>query len=396
MAALLSSEIDDGNKRDILVEHIADARRLGVDVRAPDVNAGEADFTVEGGTILFGLTAIKGVGRGAAEEIVRLRREGGAFTDLFDLCERIDPRIVTRAALERLIKAGALDCFGARRSQLMAALPRALQAAAEVQQDRRHGQKSLFGAPAGESDDSAAPAEPRAPSEALPDLPEWSDSEKLKNEKEALDFYFSSHPLTQHEEVLRRFATHTVESLGSLGVNQEVVLGGLLTQVRRLNTKKARNGNTRYVRCKLEDFTGTVECVMWPDDFARCKDEVLEDRVCFVRGAVERTREEPGLILTRILRLEQAQVELARGLWLGLTLGVHGPTEIDAIARVLRRAPGSCPVYLTLRDASGKRGVLRAGDGFRVNPANVAVGELETLLGNGSVKFAGAVNGKRG
>src|SRR5262249_46671441 len=112
MAALLSSEVEDGNKRDIMVDHIGDARRLGVEVKQPNVNEGEADFTVAGGKILFGLTAIKGVGRGAAEEIVRARKEKGPFRDLFDFCDRVDLRTVPRAAMERLIKAGAMDCFG--------------------------------------------------------------------------------------------------------------------------------------------------------------------------------------------------------------------------------------------------------------------------------------------
>jgi DNA polymerase-3 subunit alpha len=396
MAALLSSEVDDGNKRDILVEHIADARRLGCPVLPPDVNAGEADFTVAGGKILFGLTAIKGVGRGAASEIVRARGDGGPFKDLFDLCERIDSKLVPKAALERLIKAGALDCLGAHRAQLMLVLPKALQAAAEVQQDRRQGQRNLFDAFAGGGDNAAAEVDTRAEAlGSLPDIGEWSDNEKLKHEKEALDFYFSSHPLAQHEELLRRFATHTVEQLGNQGPNQEVILGGILTQVRYQNTKKARSGNTRYFRCKLEDFTGTVECVMWPDDFARCKGEIVEDRVCFVKAVVERTREEPGLILSRILTPEQAQVELARGLWLMLGLGMHGPEVIETIARVLRRTPGACPVYLSIRDAAGKRTDLKLGEEFHVNPAGVAAAELETLLGSGSVKFAGPANGKR-
>src|SRR5262249_40214678 len=159
------------------------------------------------------------------------------------------------------------------------------------QRDLRAGQGSLFGA-----DGAAGPVRAE---EALPDLPEWPDNEKLKYEKEALDFYLSSHPLAEHEEALRRFATHRVDQLGELGPNQEVIRGGMLTQIRFLNTKKARNGNSRYVRCKLEDFSGAVECVMWPDDFVRYKDDVREDHVCFVKGAVERNREEPGLILTR-------------------------------------------------------------------------------------------------
>src|SRR5262249_33728530 len=116
MAALLSSEIDDGNKRDIMVDHIADARKLGVEVLPPDVNVSEPNFTVQQGKIVFGLAAIKGCGRNATEAIVRARAEGGPFRDLFDFCERIDPKAVNQASIERLIKAGAFDHFRGHRA----------------------------------------------------------------------------------------------------------------------------------------------------------------------------------------------------------------------------------------------------------------------------------------
>src|SRR5579871_3718570 len=235
MAALLSSEVDDGNKRDILVQHMEDARRLGIEVVPPDVNSSEVEFAAAGNKILFGLTAIKGVGRGAAQEILRARHEGGAFKDLFDFCERVDLKIVPRLAIEKLIKAGAFDGMGARRSQWMAVVPKALQAAGELQQDRRVGQLNFLDSLASNS------AEPPPVGQGLPDIPEWSDTEKLKNEKEALDFYFSSHPLTQHEHDLRRLASHTVEQLAQLAANQEVTLGGILTSIRFQMTKKARN-----------------------------------------------------------------------------------------------------------------------------------------------------------
>ncbi|HEV3115805.1 MAG TPA: DNA polymerase III subunit alpha, partial [Gemmataceae bacterium] len=387
MAALLSSEIEDGNKRDIMVQHIEDARRLRADVLQPNINSSEVEFAVAEGHILFGLTAIKGVGRGAAEEIVRARRERGPFKDLFDLCERVDLKIVPRSALERLIKAGAFDCLGARRAQWMHVLPQALQAAGELQQDRRFGQGNFLDVFAG------GDSEPAAVSATLPDIPEWPDSEKLKNEKEALDFYFSSHPLAQHEKDLRRFSTHTVESLGNLPANQEVLIGGMLTQIRFQNTKKARNGNTRYVRCKLEDFTGAAECVMWPDDFIRYKDEFKEDRVCLVKATVERTREEPGLILTRILTLQQAKMELTRWLRLTLSAEVHGPGEMQRLAGILQRAPGPCPVFLEVRDAGGKRCRLKASEQFRINPSTLCTSELEMLLGAERVEFHGQANG---
>src|SRR5262249_18467819 len=151
------------------------------------------------------------------------------------------------------------------------------------------------------------------------------------------------------------FGTAMVADLRQLPLNAEVTLGGMLTQIRFMNTKKARNGNTRYLRCKLEDFTGVAECVMWPDDFARHKEEGAEDRVCFVKGTIERTREEPGLVLTRILSVEQAQRELTKGLVLYLNTPQHGEQHIDAIARILNRTPGACPVYLHLRDAAGRK-----------------------------------------
>jgi DNA polymerase-3 subunit alpha len=387
MAALLSSEIEDGNKRDMMVDHIADARKLGVEVRPPDINQGEPDFTVKEGKILFGLVAIKGLGRGAAEAIARARSEKGPFKDIFDFCERVDLKIVGRPAIERLIKAGAMDCFGAHRAQLWQVLGGALQAAVELQEDRRHGQRNFF-----EVLDGAA-SEPASGSGSLPDIPEWPASEKLKNEKEALDFYFSSHPLAQHEAVLRRFANHSVGQLAEVGANQEVRLGGMLSQVRLMNTKRARNGNTRYARFKLEDFSGTAECVMWPDDFLRCKDLVAEDRICFVCATVERNRDEPGLIVQRILTLEQAQREWTSGVTLLLDLGLHQPEQINAVARVLERSRGGCPVFLFVRDASGKELQLRTSDDYRINPVRLPVQELEGILGIGHVQFSRQGNG---
>ncbi|MCS6852752.1 MAG: DNA polymerase III subunit alpha [Gemmataceae bacterium] len=386
MAALLSSEIEDGNKRDVLVEHIEDARRLGCPVQMPNINECEANFTVRGGQILFGLTAIKGVGRSAVDEIVRARTEKGPFRDLFDFCERVDLKIVNRAVIERLIKAGAFDVFGGRRAQLMHVLPQAIQAASDLQADRKSGQRNFF-----EVFDRADPAGSAA--QPLPDVPEWSDAEKLRYEKEVLDFYFSSHPLAQYETELRGFATHVAEQLRELEPNQEVILGGMLTQARYLTAKRSRTGNSRYLRFRLEDLTGSVECVCWPDDFARHKGEISEDRPYFVRGVVERNRDEPGLVISRILTLDEAKRELARGLALWLTAGVHHLTVIDSLAQLLQQARGPCPVFLYISDTAGRKAELRLGEEYHVNPARLDLAELERLLGRGRVRLVGAGNG---
>jgi DNA polymerase-3 subunit alpha len=389
MAALLSSEIDDGNKRDVLVDHIADARRLGVAVLPPNVNVSEAAFTVQDGQIVFGLMALKGLGRAAAEEVVRARAGGGPFKDLFDFCERIDIRLLNRATVERLIKAGAFDRFAAHRAQLMHLLPRALQAAAERQNDRRAGQRNLFEVPGGPPDDAtgAGGNGHGGPDAMLPAVDPWPEAEKLRYEKEVLDFYVSSHPLAQMELELRRFTSHRVEELPGLPADTEVTLGGLLTQVEFRNTRKARNGNSRYLLCRLEDFTGSARCVMWPDDLARHQDEVVADRVCFVRGTVDRSREEVNIVLTRILSPEQARRELARGLYLLLRLGQHGPEEVDRLAPLLQKSPGSCPVFLTVKDDADRFTVLRLGRSFAINPATIAQQELEDLLGPDAVRL---------
>lgn len=389
MASLLTSEIEDGNKRDLMVQHIEDARRLKVEVLPPDVQTCEPDFTVAGDKILFGLTAIKGLGRGAAEEIVRARHDK-PFRDLFDFCERIDHKIVPKAAIEKLIKAGGMDSLGGNRAQLFDAMPRALQSAGLAQEDRRHGQGSLF-----ESVESNGSGEAGAPgSDSLRAIPEWPPSEKLKYEKEALDFYISSHPLAQHEGALQRFATHSVAQLRELPAGHEVFLGGMLTQVRFMNTKKARNGNSRYLRCKLEDFSGAAECVMWPDDYIKFKDLVAEDKICFVGGTVERTREEPGLVLTRILTIEQGQKERTTGLVLLMRLGEHLPEHIDAVATILKRSRGTVPVFLHVQDAAGKWVKLKANDDYRINPATLVKEDLETILGKGRVEFSRQGNGR--
>ena len=393
MAALLSSEIDDGNKRDMLVDHIADARKLGVDVLPPDVNKGQSDFDVVGGKIVFGLTAIKGLGRGAAEEIVRARSAGGPFRDLFDFCERIDLRLVTRAAIEKLIKAGAMDCFGRdKRAACVFALPRAAQAAEDKAVYSRRGQRSFMDMfEDGGDDGEQAPLAGSRFGEGLPDLPEWPELEKLKFEKESLDFYISSHPLAQFDEQLRRFRSHGTAELGKLDVRTEVRIGGMVTSFDTRVTKAGRNPGSRFALFRVEDFTGSVKCVLWSDQFARFKDDVDEDRIVLVEGHVEwrEGTSEPDLIVSKILSLEQARKDLTRGMVLRMPYGDNPEAlmKLEGVASVLKRFRGRCPVYLTVRDAAGKGAQFKLNESFWVDATALKVDELELLLGPGSVLF---------
>jgi DNA polymerase-3 subunit alpha len=388
MAALLSSEIDDANKRDILVDHILDARRMGVEVTPPDVNKGRPDFDVVDGKIVFGLTAIKGLGRGAAEEIVRAREAGGPFRDLFDFCERVDTRVVSRAAIERLIQAGALDGFGKTRRAMLLALPRAVQAAEDKAADRRRGQRSLLDAFGDEADGGGAGS---PPGEGVPDADEWPEPEKLKYEKEALDFYISSHPLAQFDEQLRRYRTHDAAQVARAG--GEVRLGGMITGLTVRVLKSGRSQGARFATFQVEDFTGRARCVLWSEQFARYKDDVADDRVFLVEGRVEwrQGSTEPDVIVERVLTLDQARQDLTRELVIRMPYGEDEETlaKIDRLRAILPNYRGSCPVWLLIHDGAGRLARMKLASDYWVNPAAIKMEELDRFLGPGAAVFNG-------
>jgi len=396
MAALLSSEIDDGNKRDMLVDHIADARKMGVDVLPPDVNKGRPDFDVVRGKIVFGLTAIKGLGRGASEEIVRARTAGTQFRDLFDFCERVDLRTVGKAAIERIIKAGGMDCFGAgKRAGSLLALPRAVQAADDKVEYRRRGQKSLLDMFGDDEPNSGTGNGTNGSSfrEGIPDVEEWPELEKLKYEKEALDFYISSHPLAQFDDQLRRFRTHDAGHINKLNMNVEVRLAGMVTNFDTRVIKVGRNAGQRFAIFKCEDFTGQTKIVLWSDEYNRYKHEVVEDAILIFEGHVERRdgSSESDVIVQKIMTIAEAKQELTRGIVLRIPYrdDEESLRKLDGVASVLGRSRGNCPVYLSVRDVTGKSANFKLDKKFWVNVPTVQVEELEMLLGGGSVLFTG-------
>ena len=393
MAALLSSEIDDGNKRDVMVDHIADARKLGVAVLPPDVNRGMPDFDVVDGRIVFGLTAIKGLGRGAAEEIVRARDAGGPFTDLFDFCERIDLRVVPRAAIERLIKAGAMDCLAKdKRHAMLLALPRAAQAAEDKAADKKRGQKSIFDAFDGDPGADGR-GDKFGLGEGLPEVEEWAELDKLKFEKEALDFYVSSHPLAQFDDQLRLFRTHDAEQIPRLNHGTQVRIAGMVTEVVPKVTVRGRNPGSRWAIVRVEDFTGQVKCVLWSDQFQRFGEAVMADAILLFDGEVQ-WREgsgEPDLIVEKVMTLDQAKRDLTKELLIRLPYGddEEAVGKIDLLKAILPAYRGSCPVWLVVRDQGGRLARLKLPAAYGVNPGTLNVAELDKFLGRGAALFNG-------
>ncbi len=422
MAALLCGDIDARNfkKKDSLVEHLDDCRRMGVEVLPPDVNSSDVQFGVRVGespesqvpspksetgfqqpgtwdlgpgtpprAITFGLSAIKGCGGQAAAALVGERQKSGPFRDLFDFCERVDPALCNRATIESLIKAGAFDFTGARRAQLLAALDRAMQSGAALLSDRKSGQKGLFD----DVDDAATGLAQTAQHASLPDLPEWNEKEKLAAEKEVLGFYLTSHPLAEHHETLTTYCSHNTSSIAELPGRTDVVLGGMIGAIKHSQTKNPRAGetNTRYAMFDLEDMEGMVRCILWPSDFVNFGQMVADGAIVALRGSIDRRAgsDEANLIVNEIFPLTELAQRFTRGIRVRLDEKQHGERAMDSLHEILRGYPGACEVELALVLADGAKLLLKCNTP-RIQLCPELRTRLDDLLGAGNVKVIAA------
>ncbi len=402
MAALLSGDITGRNfkKKDSLVEHIEDCRRMEIEVCPPDVNASMADFSVANGRILFGLSAIKGCGVQASEAIAAEREKGGAYKDLHDFCGRLDPSVVNKTAIENLCKAGALDKLGGHRGQLLAGVEKAMASGASQLADKKSGQKNLFDA----FDEPAAAAEPVPV--GLPDVPELSDLEMRSGEKEVLGYYVHSHPLAEHQALLEAICTHGTGQLGNVAAKGDVLIGGLVAALKLSNTKQPRPGSThtRYGMFDLEDMEGLVRSICWPEDFARVGEHIQSDAVILVAGSIDRRAgsEETNLIVNEAVPLSDAWRLPARGVTVKLVQGQHDETTLDRLAALAAANPGKVPLRMVfdLDLPEGNEGlegmrVMMEADRHAVTWSPALLAGLVDLLGPGSVRAAVTLGGGR-
>jgi DNA polymerase-3 subunit alpha len=386
MAALLSSEMDGAERDKFFVDHIEDCRRMGIEVLPPNINAGELPFSVaEPGKVQFGLGAIKGVGTKAVEALVTAREQAGPFTSLLDVFERTQQSVVTPGNIETLIKAGAFDCLGARRSQLLAVLPKVAKEGQNTRQDRSRGQgQFLFDAP------STSTATAAAPRIVLPDIPEVPDAQRLADEKKALGFYMTSHPLTRHAPILQALATHQVEDLGSVPDKAEVVLGGMIVGLQVRNVSKSRSGLTRMGKLSFEDLSGSVPAMLWPEEFAKHEGILKDDLIGFVRGTIDRRRDPAELVISKVIPLDRGPAELSKGVVLRLHKGSTHTGDLDRLLRTVRSYPGNLDLYFEITGlAKVRRAIYKAGAALRIRHDEELLAALETTVGPDNVRLIG-------
>ncbi|MBC7347566.1 MAG: DNA polymerase III subunit alpha, partial [Clostridia bacterium] len=366
MAALLSSVRDNPDKVPVYME---ECRRLGIAILPPDVNASEADFSLAGNGIRFGLAAVKNVGQGAIDSILQARK-AGPFTSLFDFCCRVDLHQVNKRVIESLIRGGALDGLGDSRAQMLAALDACLEMAQRRQEDRQRGQLSLFDLAQKETTLEQGPP--------LPAVPEYAPQELLAMEREMLGFYVSGHPLAAYRERLAACTSYSLAELGQLNEGTVVTVGGMVNGVRQLTTK--RNEPMAYLQ--LEDTTGMVEVVVFPRVLAAARELLVPGRVILVEGRTDGTDEGVKVLAENLRPLpsgEEARVFVRLG-------PACNEQLLRALQAALLRHRGSSPVYFyfpTLKK------YLKLSRAFWVKPTAELREELEAVAGRGTVELRG-------
>jgi len=370
MAALLSSEI--GNT-DRVVQYINEARELELQVLAPDVNESGYKFTVVGDQrIRFGLGAVRNVGEGAIASIIA-GRQAAPYRSLVELCDRIDLRLCNKRVIESLIDAGACDSFGGERSQLVAALDHAFSEAQVRQQERFTGQHALF------ADETPVPLPPSP----VPDVPPWSEHERLAREKAVLGFFISGHPLAKYRTEVELFGTRTTASLG-LWSAQKVTIAAVVTVVKRQISKKS---GAEYARLTLEDFHGAAEAIVFPEAWSKLNSAIRADGSYLLTGSYsqrDRAEEQAPFIVEGARLLDELKPSGAIGVALRWTAGrAPEPDATRAIAALCAAHPGPVPVFLewTGANGAGNETVRLRSRQFRVDGADELLAALRGIIG---------------
>ncbi|MBI2311721.1 MAG: DNA polymerase III subunit alpha [Betaproteobacteria bacterium] len=377
MAANLSAVMDDTDKVHNFHE---DAIANGLTVLPPDINRSDYRFTpVDDRRIRYGLGAIKGTGESAISTILKARAEGGAFKSLFDLCNRVDKRVVNRRVVESLIRGGAFDELSDHRASLLASVGLALDAAERL--SLAVHQTSLFG---------EAAAEAPTPVE----VPRWSPKEQLQNEKQALGFYLSGHPFEAYRREAQRFAKSNLKNLSPTesgeGNGRSSVLAGIVAGVR---TQMTRNGKMAAV--VLDDGTAKVEVSVYNELFEQCRAKLKEDEMLVVEAKVrlisrggygeeEASSSFLRVIVERVYTLAEARSKFARA----IRLTCNGQSNAQKLKALLEpyRSEGTCPVWVVYRnDAAACE--MDLGENWRVTLQDGLLQSLAATLREENVQI---------
>ncbi|MBF0572451.1 MAG: DNA polymerase III subunit alpha [Desulfamplus sp.] len=387
MAALMSSEMSNSES---VVKFIDECRSHAIKVLPPDVNESDAGFTVTYDAIRFGMAAVKNVGSAAIDSIVAVRNESGKFKSIYDFCEKVNLSKVNKRVVEALIKCGAFDSTGAKRSQLMAVVESALEHGNRIQKERDDSQMDLFSSMDGKS--SAPITIPK-----LPNIEEWDSSELLAMEKETLGFYITGHPLDKYKSIISRYTNVNSSNLNEIGDKLTVRMGGTIRPVKVLQTKK---GDTMAFAA-LEDTYGVVEVVVFPEVYAQYSQVIASEGAVIVQAEVQKKENGVKLLAESIVPMEMAEKEWATTIIIKIkAFDVNSiePTEsnnlkadentLDKLKNIFSKYPGNCNGFLEIQISKSATVILQISqdNSLKLSPDSALFKEVDALLGLGSIE----------
>lgn len=370
MAALLTSNSGDQDK---IPRYINTCISMGIGVDPPHINQSGVDFTPLETSILFGLSAVRNVGQGAIENILAARDAGDLFSSLADLCDRIDPKVVNRRALEALIQCGAMDCLDLNRNQLTQDLDLILDWVQSRARDRAIGQGNLFDMMGGSGSSEGAPTSLDSAPKAAP-VADFPESEKLKFEKDLLGLYISNHPLREIEQPSRLMAPVSLTHLDTQPDNITLSAIVLLTEVKPIVTKKG----DRMAIVQLEDLTGKAEAVIFPKSFERISQHIEADRRLMVWGKVDRRDERTQFIIDDAEPIEEVRFVMVE-IPAQDAANIQRQQQLKEVLRsqTIEGVSSKVAVVAKIKGASQNQ-LVRLGVQFRVPDETTAVAALNS------------------
>jgi DNA polymerase-3 subunit alpha len=347
LAALLSGELNDTDK---IAQYMNEAREMSVEVVAPDVNKSGIMFEVEEEKIFYALAAVKNVGESAAQIIVK-ERKNGLYVSLHDFSSRVDLRLVNRRVFESLIKSGAFDSVGENRRTLMENLDSILEYGSSVQVDRIKGQSNLF--------ENAEEVFDGNDLVRLETYDEWSESELSENEKEALGFYFKSHPVMKYEDMAIRHGAVRIAELGELPEETVVTFFGIISSLKKILTKDKKD----MVFLSVEDVSGNTEVVVFPSVFERFNEYIKAKDVIVISGRLSGGK----VLADKIMYPEEFEKQSVSQMHILLS----NPYEEEKLLKlrdIFIQNKGRCSVYIHTQELDTQRKAVRASTFLLVEP----------------------------
>ncbi len=350
MAALLTSVLDNSTKT---AGYIAECREMGIALLHPDINVSEDKFTVEADGIRFGLGAVKNIGRGLIRQVMSERECNGPFSSLEDFAERMFDSDLNKRAVENLIKCGAMDCFGMRRSQMLYAYELILDSVSDSKRRNIAGQMQLF--------DMFADADVPATRISVPDLPELAGNELMQMEKETIGLYLSGHPMDEYRKQLKGLNIVPVLQImqsfenedGRFRDDQIVRIAGIVETVRMKTTRN--NSMMAYVT--LEDDTGSIELLAFSNVIGRSGSYLKENMPVVVEGRLSvRDEKAPQMVINELSLISEVAQQVQTPQKLYLKVPAENSLEDRKTRAVLNMFPGKLPVVLYFADTSVRRG----------------------------------------